>query len=149
MSTLVEPHDHVTTSAGTRRRVLYLAALALAPIACVVLYLFNPAAKDDPYPNCPFLWLTGYYCPGCGTLRAYHQLLRGNTDIALGLNPVTVLALPAFVYAIASAWLTGFRGRGLPTPHWTRGMGWGLAMALVVFGVVRNLPLDSLEWMRP
>lgn len=143
-------HSHAALAPPTRlRRVLYLGALALAPIACVVLYLFNPAADGDPYPNCPFLWLTGYYCPGCGSLRAYHQLLRGNVDAAMGLNPVTVLALPAMIYALASAWLLGFRGTGLPQPRWSAGAAWSVGAVLVVFAVVRNLPLDALEWMRP
>ena len=131
------------------RRALYLIALALAPIACVVLYLFDPAAKDDPYPNCPFLLLTGYYCPGCGTLRAYHQVLRGDPGAAFGLNPLTVIALPALAYALASAWLAGYRGRPLPQPRLTNRAGWVLAAAVVVFGVVRNLPVATLEWMRP
>jgi len=131
------------------QRVLYLAALALAPIACALLYLFDPAANDDPYPNCPFLWLTGYYCPGCGTLRAYHQILRGNPTIALGLNPLTVLGLPVLVYAVASAWMTGYRGHGLPQPRLTAPMGWSAGGAVIVFGLVRNVPLSALEWMRP
>ena len=131
------------------QRGLYLAALALAPIACIVLYAINPAADDDPYPNCPFLALTGYYCPGCGSLRAYHQLLRGNGATALGLNTLTVLALPAMIYGLASAWLTGFRGHGLPQPQWTSRAAWGMGAVLVVFAVIRNVPLDALEWMRP
>lgn len=141
-------HEHPIAVPRTRK-VLYLAALALAPIACIGLYLVNPAAKDDPYPNCPFFLLTGYYCPGCGTLRAYHQLMHGEAGVAMGLNPLTVLALPAMVYAVASAWLTGFRGTGLPKPKWVASAGWSVAIVLVVFGVVRNLPLDALEWMRP
>jgi len=82
-------------------------------------------------------------------LRAYHQLLHGNPGTALGLNPLTVLALPVMVYVLASAWLTGFRGRGLPQPNFTKGTGWMLAGVLLVFGVVRNLPLETLAWMRP
>ena len=144
MSTAVG-HAHVSAP----QRGLYLLALALAPIACVALYLFNPAGRNDPYPNCPFLWLTGYYCPGCGTLRAYHQLRHGSLADAIGQNPVTVIALPAMVYAAASMWLTGYRGQGLPQPRWTMGSGWGVAVVLVVFGVIRNIPLESLEWMRP
>lgn len=145
---IAQPHSP-GMAPSLSRRVLYLMALALAPLACIVLYLFNPAADDDPYPNCPFLWLTGYYCPGCGSLRAYHQLLRGNADAALGLNPITVLALPAMIYALASAWLLGFRGTGLPSPRWRPGAAWGIGALLVVFAIVRNLPLDALEWMRP
>ena len=142
-------HEHAPVTLTPTRRALYLVALALAPLACIGLYLFDPAAKDDPYPNCPFLWLTGYYCPGCGTLRAYHQLTRGNPETALGLNPITVLALPVMVYALASMWLAGFRGRGLPQPRLGGTATWGIAIGLVVFGVVRNLPSETLEWMRP
>ena len=141
-------HEH-TIQIPRTKKVLYLVALALAPIACIGLYLVNPAAKDDPYPNCPFFLMTGYFCPGCGTLRAYHQLLHGDAGHAFGLNPLTVLALPATVYAATSMWLTGYRGRGLPQPRWTANAGWGVAIVLAVFGVVRNLPLDALEWMRP
>ena len=144
---MIATHEHAAPTAA--RRVLYLGALLVAPIACVVLFLFNPAADDDPYPNCPFLWLTGYWCPGCGSLRAYHQLLRGNADTALGLNPLTVVALPAMIYGLASAWLTGYRGTGLPQPRWTSGAAWGTGAVLVAFTVVRNIPLDALEWMRP
>lgn len=140
-------HHHVAPS--TRARLLYLVALVLAPLACVALYVFDPAARNDPYPNCPFLMLTGYYCPGCGTLRAYHQLLRGNGVEALGLNPLTVVALPAMVYAVASAWLTGFRGHGLPVPRWNTSASIGLAVGLVAFAVIRNVPVEALEWMRP
>lgn len=142
-------HQHATVAVRPLQRVVYLVALALAPVACIGLYLFDPAANDDPYPNCPFFWLTGYYCPGCGSLRAYHQLLRGNPGVALGLNPLTVIAVPAIVYAVASVWLAGYRGRGLPQPRWTNLSGWGLATAVFLFGVVRNVPLHALEWMRP
>ncbi len=142
-------HEHAQPIGRPLQRLMYLAALAMAPLACVALYLFDPAAKDDPYPNCPFFWLTGYYCPGCGTLRAYHQVLRGDPGTALGLNPLTVLALPAVVYGLASTWLMGYRGRGLPMPRWPSHSGWVVAGILCVFGVIRNLPLGALEWMRP
>jgi hypothetical protein len=146
----VVAHEHAHVVSPSRgRRALYLVALALAPIACVVLYLFNPAAEDDPYPNCPFFLLTGFFCPGCGSLRAYHQLLRGNLGTALGLNPLMVLALPAMVYAVASTWLAGYRGSPPREPRWSVGAVWGMGAVLLVFGVVRNLPLDALEWMRP
>ena len=145
---IAHTHDH-SIEVPRARKILYLVALALAPIACVALYMVNPGAKDDPYPNCPFFMLTGLYCPGCGTLRGYHQLMHGEAGVAIGLNPLTVLALPAMVYAAASMWLTGYRGQGLPQPRWTGNAGWGVAITLVAFAVVRNLPLDTLEWMRP
>ncbi|MGH9578069.1 MAG: DUF2752 domain-containing protein, partial [Terriglobales bacterium] len=58
-----------------------------------ILYRWNPATAGF-YPICPFLSLTGWYCPGCGSLRALHQLLHGNLGAAFDLNPLLVVALP-------------------------------------------------------
>lgn len=59
-------------------------------------YFNNPAAS--PYPPCPFLFFTGYYCPGCGTSRAFHQILHGNFGNAFNLNPLMVLCIPLIAY---------------------------------------------------
>jgi hypothetical protein len=69
-------------------------ACALGVIGGVlfVLFVFNPASSSFYLP-CPFHRLTGLYCPGCGSLRAMHQLLHGNLPAAFGLNPLMVLAL--------------------------------------------------------
>jgi hypothetical protein len=66
-----------------------------------VIYLLDPETSDL-YPPCPFLALTGFYCPGCGTLRALHQLTRGHPLAALDLNPLMMLLLPFIMYFLAS-----------------------------------------------
>ena len=43
----------------------------------ILLWRFNPSSFTF-YPRCPFYVLTGYKCPGCGTLRAIHHILNGN-----------------------------------------------------------------------
>ena len=63
---------------------LAYAVLALASAGgLTVVYFFDPR-NPGPYPICPFFGLTGCYCPGCGTLRALHQLLHGNPVAAFG-----------------------------------------------------------------
>ena len=44
------------------------------------------------YPPCPFLAVTGLWCPGCGSLRALHALLHLDVGTALARNPFAVLA---------------------------------------------------------
>ncbi|MEM7394570.1 MAG: DUF2752 domain-containing protein, partial [Verrucomicrobiota bacterium] len=51
------------------------------------LFLFNPA-KVSWIPQCPWFFLSGFYCPGCGSVRATHHLLHGNLIGAFRLNPL-------------------------------------------------------------
>lgn len=115
-----------------------LGAVALG-LVVVALFCFNPA-EHAFYPRCAFHQMTGWQCPGCGGLRAMHQLLHGHLLVALKFNALAVLALP-----LVGAWLwrehfrAGVRHRG--------GWVWLACAALVVFGVLRNLP--AFAWLRP
>ena len=59
----------------------------------IFLILFNPS-ETEIFPPCPFFWMTGLYCPGCGSLRAVHELFHGNFISALSLNPLLIISLP-------------------------------------------------------
>jgi hypothetical protein len=78
----------------TRPRLAF-ALLALA--AAAVLFLFDPATAGF-YPPCLFRTLFGLPCPGCGSLRALHQLLHGNLASAWALNrPILIAMLLAVI----------------------------------------------------
>ena len=64
-------------------RVEYVALFAFGLVGVAVLYTFDPR-HPCTYLICPFFGLTGYHCPGCGTLQALHELLHGNAIAALG-----------------------------------------------------------------
>jgi len=68
------------------------AVLAIAAVG-IVLFLFDPATAGF-YPPCLFKSLFGWPCPGCGSLRALHQLLHGRLAAAWELNRNVVIALP-------------------------------------------------------
>src|SRR6266550_1487519 len=71
-------------------------------VACVaVLYFFNPA-EHGFYPSCLFYKTTGLLCPGCGTLRAVHQLLHGHIAAAFRLNALFVLSIPVLGWWLVS-----------------------------------------------
>src|ERR1700730_15059946 len=76
----------------------------------IFLYLFNPASPTNQgiFPQCPFRLLTGWQCPGCGSTRAFHQLLHGHFLAASELNPLMVLTLPFIIYG-----LLGFTSRAI------------------------------------
>ena len=80
-----------------------IAALIAVAIAAslVFLYLYNPQDISF-FPRCPFYALTGYKCPGCGTLRAIHAMLHFRFGDALRLNPLLFAAIPVVVGLLVS-----------------------------------------------
>jgi hypothetical protein len=106
--------------------------------AVITLYYFDPATAGF-YPVCALHELTGLQCPGCGGLRAVHQLTHGNLAAAWRLNPFLVALLPVGLWLglRQAVWLlTGRRWPGIVTRPL---FGWLLLVAAVVFGIVRNL----------
>lgn len=102
-----------------------------------VLFCFDPA-QFGFYPVCIFRRTTGLLCPGCGGLRAAHQLLHGNVAAAFHLNALFVLSLPLLGWLAARTLFRRLRHQPLRLevrPVW---VGAGLVV-LVVFGVVRNV----------
>ena len=117
-------------------------SLVIAGVALVsggLLFAVNPA-EHAIYPACWLYATTGWRCPGCGGLRATHELLHGYLAAAWLLNPLAVLLLPLYAWIGVDVVLTLFRGRGLPKPAPRPALIWLGAAGLLLFGVLRNLP---------
>lgn len=67
--------------------------LLLLAILIAIYYFFDPA-KGRYFPPCPFHYLTGYKCPGCGSQRAIHELLHFDLKAAFGYNQLLVISIP-------------------------------------------------------
>ena len=123
--------------------------LGLAMLPCLaLLYVRNP---EEPgfYPPCPFYSLTGLHCPGCGTLRGIHQLLRGDIPAAFGFNLFSMLMLPIIGYAFVSALLSATWDRRLPTVLVHPALIWGLLGAVLAFWALRNVPVFPFIVLAP
>ena len=130
----------------THRNLVALATLVTISIVGV-LYLFNPA-QHNFYPICVFHELTGLLCPGCGSLRAIHQLLHGHFAAAFGFNPLLVLALPFLLWT--GMCLLAKKAKNpsasiVLRPFWI----WLWFAVPVAFGVLRNLPIPPFAWLAP
>jgi hypothetical protein len=130
-------------------RVLWLGTVcAVGIIAIPILYFFNPAGSGL-YAPCPFHWLTGFYCPGCGSLRAMHQLLHGHVIRAFGLNPLLVLSLPFVVCGILSHFMPLKRGRPLLEAAVPAVYIWVYLGIVLAFWLARNIPVYPLSLLAP
>jgi hypothetical protein len=114
--------------------------------ACVGLAVWNPG--DHGVPLCPTKAITGLDCPFCGGLRAVASLGRGDVLRAMDHNLLVVLAVPLAVAWWVAWWRADRRGEPAPRvnlPRWA----WATVVAvLVVFTVVRNLPVGGVpHWL--
>jgi Protein of unknown function (DUF2752) len=114
------------------RAVPWVAGAALG-IWGIALFLFDPENSEQFLP-CPFHWLTGWFCPGCGAQRAIHDLLHGRLGEAFGHNAALVCAVPL----LGLQWAIGRWSGRSPAHNNFVVLAWGLG--LVAWGVVRNLP---------
>jgi hypothetical protein len=127
-----------------RLQPLLVAATGLVAVAYVGVVDPN---QPGHYPTCPFLALTGCYCPGCGSMRAVHAIVHGDLAQALHRNPLTVLLLPV----LGLLWLRWLRDSATPGPArpliLPQPVVWAVLAALGAFWVLRNLP--GFSWLAP
>ena len=86
------------------------ALLGAAAVLAAALFFLDPATHGF-YPPCLFKTIFGLPCPGCGSLRAMHQLLHGNLGAAWALNPMLMIVGPL---AASVALFTFLRSRKTP-----------------------------------
>ena len=131
----------------TTRPAVLAVSLLLAAVAGLVRFCFDPRQYHF-YPVCFFHKATGLLCPGCGALRAGHQLLHGHLAMAFRLNPMLMASLPLLVWLSARYGLRKARSQpasiGL-SPNWL----WLALAAVLVVSVLRNLPGAPFALLRP
>ncbi|MBR8741526.1 DUF2752 domain-containing protein [Nocardiopsis sp. MG754419] len=117
----------------------------LGLVGAAILHTADPNDPGSPYPTCPWLALTGTFCPGCGTTRALAALTHLDVVGAASMNLLLVLCLPFLVHAYAS-WLTRsfrttpVRRTGYVVRPW---LAWSILGVFASFWVLRNLPWFS------
>lgn len=132
-----------------KRGRLIALGVGLVVVAGCLTFLFVDPATSPIFPPCPFYWLTGLYCPGCGSGRALHALLHGDVLVALDLNPLMVLSLPLLGYAAVSQLCVYLSGKSLPRIFVGRFWGWFVVCLVLVYWVVRNISIYPFTVLTP
>lgn len=133
---------------GTRftdRQRLAAVTLAGLGVLMIAVCFFKPGASAW-LPPCPFHALTGLYCPGCGSTRMLYLLVHGHPLLAFRENAFVMLLLPVLVVKLVVD-LAGMRD--VIGVRYTRPLGIGIAAAIVLFTVARNLPWEPFRVLAP
>lgn len=139
---------HVALTVRAGGRPVPLLPLGVGVAGLVAAGYVSAVDPNSPghYPTCPFLAITGWYCPGCGALRAVHALAHGDLLTALARNPFAVVAV-AYVAVTWALWLQrSVSGRPVRwlAPPWVLH---AVLAGILLFGVLRNVP--GWTWLSP
>lgn len=114
----------------------------------VVVASFDPSSHTF-FPVCPLYAMTGFACPGCGLTRGFHALFHGDVVTALDYNALVPIWAAIMVWVWASLFLLAARGKGLPMWPTRPNFLWAFMTALLIFGVLRNIPVYPLSVLFP
>ncbi len=144
MTPLLHPSPAAPARPGRAQHLWERTLLGPASVAAAAAGTLGGLQVVDPtepghYPTCPFLLLTGWFCPGCGSLRMLHHLGDGDVAGALAMNPLGLLMVLVLVgYWGGWTWrVLRRRDRGAPLPGWAV---WSFLVVVVAYAVLRNLP---------
>jgi hypothetical protein len=115
--------------------------------ATLALHLRDPH-ESGSWGLCPSAAL-GFWCPGCGGLRAVNDLTNLQLADAASSNLLFVLALPLILFGLGRWVLDQWRGTARPglDPRTARFLATAAIATLGLFMVLRNLP--AFGWLAP
>ncbi|MEU8897652.1 DUF2752 domain-containing protein [Nocardia sp. NPDC048505] len=120
---------------------------AAAGIGAVALLHFRDPHVEGSYGFCPLYALSGIYCPGCGGMRAVHNLTDGRIIDSLHSNLIAIPLLATFAFFVGLWTVRAWQGRRMTVPQVNRPLLVVLLIVIVIYSVLRNTPWGT--WLAP
>lgn len=132
-----------------RTKIHVLIFVTVAITGSLLYFYFDPAFNRF-FPPCPFFALTGFYCPGCGSQRAVHDLLHGNFFQAADHNLLFMLFIPLMIFAAIVGLNNSFRRKKLTQGIFNSAVFSKIVLVLVLlFWGIRNIHIAPFDWLAP
>lgn len=123
-------------------------ALLFFVAAGVVFFMLDPATHQI-FPECVFHSVTGYYCPGCGSQRAIHNLVHLNLARTIHNNLLFIPAGLLVGYHYSYSYVNKKLNLNLPNLFYYKVTPWIILAVIVLFGILRNLPFFPFTGLAP
>lgn len=129
-------------------KLKYLGLLVIGIVLAILYYFVNPS-ESILFPKCPLYATTGIHCPGCGSQRAFHELLKFNFLGVLNQNMLFVFGMLTIGYHFLIKGLNHFFNKSYynylnhpKTPLIILGV-------VLVFWILRNIPIAPFNYLAP
>lgn len=91
-------------------------------------------------PRCPFKWVTGFDCPGCGSQRALRALLQCHPMEAWSYNLILPPVVAYLLLILTLPLCKGERAARIHARLTSAPAIWTLLGVVILWWIVRNLP---------
>lgn len=132
----------------SRQEIVFFVVMNVCCIIGILLLVFRHPTQYSFIGPCPSLRFMGLYCPGCGSLRATYSFLHGDFLAIFRYNPlyIPLICCVVFlyvkrVYEFVFRTKVAFKGEMAVYK--------GIAIVVITFFLVRNIPISALDWSRP
>jgi hypothetical protein len=126
------------------KKIYLISLLTGVVVLAGLLYIFDPAVCKL-FPPCPFYFITGFYCPGCGSQRALHDILHLNLAGAIANN---LLVIPAIIIIIYHLLYLTIKPKHQNILYYNS-TPWIILGIIIVFWILRNIPVYPLNLLAP
>jgi hypothetical protein len=115
-----------------------------------LLYFYFDPSYNNIFPPCPFYTVTGFYCPGCGSQRAFHALLHGDIIQSAHKNILFVIFLPLMLFSLLATINNITRNKKTAQGIFNSVLFTKMVLVIVLsFWVLRNIPAEPFSWLAP
>ena len=128
---------------------IYTAGLLIGMLLIAVLFFILDPNEQVIFPRCIFYSFSGYYCPGCGSQRAIHNLLHLNFSGVVQNNILFLPAVLAIIYHYLYSILNRLFNWRLPNIFYMKNTPWIIFGIILLFWLLRNLPFYPFSVLTP
>jgi hypothetical protein len=125
------------------RLFLIIVGIAL-PVIFIRIFISTPL-----FPSCLFHRFTGLYCPVCGSGRALHAISHFRFLEAISSNALFVAGLAFVIYLLIYEIVFIFFKKTIPKPKIGMAGLWIILGTIMLFWILRNIPVIPFIYLAP
>ena len=128
---------------------IYLIIIVIVLLLALSLYFFIDPSTTSFFPKCPFESTTGLYCPGCGSQRAIHNIVRGNILEGIRHNFLFLLLISVLAYQGILFLLNKFGSKTYQNLLHKSKITKAILALVILFWILRNIPFSPFTELAP